>query len=106
MQAAADIAIRDFDFAEVGKVVYWHPPRFRGTRDQHLWVKSSSGLSALERPVPVVFEVPSHHSLPSAALACELRFQTSNLGIEHRSCFQMVQEENLAEMEIVLVKVS
>lgn len=106
MQDAADIAMGAFDFAAVGKVVYWHPPRSRGTRDQHLLVRSSSVLSALERSVPIVFEVPSHHFPPSAALACELRFQTSNLGTEHRSCSQMVQEENLAEMESVLVKVS
>jgi hypothetical protein len=83
MKAAADIAMGDFDFAEVGTVVYWHPPRSRGKRDQHPLAKSSSVLFALEMSVPVVFAVPSHHSPLSAARACELRFQTSDSGTEH-----------------------
>jgi hypothetical protein len=100
-------AMGGLDFAaEVGIVVYWHPPRSRDTRGQHLSVRLSSVSSALEMSVPAAFEVPSHHSPPSAAPACGLRFQTSNSETEPQSCSLTVQEESLVEMESVLGKES
>ena len=99
---AGDNSRAGVGFVGAGTMVYWHLLRSHGRLDQHLLVKSSSELSVREMSFPAVFEVPLHHSPPSAAPSCVLRYQIGHLGIGVQNCFPLAREESRVEMATFL----
>jgi hypothetical protein len=103
---AGDNSKAGVGFVGAGTVVCWHLPRSHDRLDQHLLVKSSSALSVRETSFLAVFEVPLHHSLPSAVPSCVSQFQIERLGIEAQNYFPLAREESLVETAIFLGKES
>ena len=99
---AGDNSRAGVGFVGAGTTVYWHLLRSHDRPDQHLLVKSSSALFVREMSFPAAFEVPLHHSPPSAVPSCVPRFQIEHLGIGARNCFPLAREESLVGRVIVL----
>jgi hypothetical protein len=99
---AGDNSRAGVGFVGAGTTVYWHLLRSHDRLDQHLLVKSSSALSVREMSFLAVFEVPLHHSPPSAVPSYVLRFQIEHLGIEAQNYFPLVREGSLVETGIFL----